>query len=266
MAVTGGASGIGRALAQRFASEGAKGVAVADLDADGARTVAEGIGTDALGVGCDVAAEDQVRALIARDRGGIRPDRPLLRERGHRPGDRPRHAGRRLDPGLRRQRSRARPGGAAPGPGLAREGRGVFPLDRVGGRPPDADRIRPVCGHEACRGGAGGMACGHLRRQGDPGQLPVSDGRRHRHAERGPGRGRPRRPRRAGGGRHGRTYCSPRKSPTPWSRQLREERFLILPHPEVLEFFRRKGSDYDRWIAGMQRLQAHVEGEASAAS
>jgi NAD(P)-dependent dehydrogenase (short-subunit alcohol dehydrogenase family) len=34
------------------------------------------------------------------------------------------------------------------------------------------------------------------------------------------------------------------------------ERFLILPHPEVGEFFRRKGADYARWIAGMRRLQA----------
>jgi NAD(P)-dependent dehydrogenase (short-subunit alcohol dehydrogenase family) len=34
-----------------------------------------------------------------------------------------------------------------------------------------------------------------------------------------------------------------------------EERFLVLPHPEVLEFFRRKGADYDRWIRGMQRYQ-----------
>jgi NAD(P)-dependent dehydrogenase (short-subunit alcohol dehydrogenase family) len=43
---------------------------------------------------------------------------------------------------------------------------------------------------------------------------------------------------------------------------LREERFLVLPHPEVLEFFRRKASDYDRWLAGMRRLQGHVTGAA----
>jgi NAD(P)-dependent dehydrogenase (short-subunit alcohol dehydrogenase family) len=33
------------------------------------------------------------------------------------------------------------------------------------------------------------------------------------------------------------------------------ERFLILPHPEVAEFFRRKASDYDRWLSGMRRLR-----------
>jgi hypothetical protein len=35
---------------------------------------------------------------------------------------------------------------------------------------------------------------------------------------------------------------------------LRDERFLILPHPEVAEYFRRKAGDYDRWLAGMRRL------------
>jgi NAD(P)-dependent dehydrogenase (short-subunit alcohol dehydrogenase family) len=35
---------------------------------------------------------------------------------------------------------------------------------------------------------------------------------------------------------------------------LRDERFLILPHPEVAEYFRRKANDYDRWIRGMSRL------------
>jgi NAD(P)-dependent dehydrogenase (short-subunit alcohol dehydrogenase family) len=41
---------------------------------------------------------------------------------------------------------------------------------------------------------------------------------------------------------------------------LRKEDFLILPHPEVREYFRRKGDDYDRWIRGMRRLQARVTG------
>ena len=31
---------------------------------------------------------------------------------------------------------------------------------------------------------------------------------------------------------------------------LQAERFLILPHPEVLTFFQRKADDYDRWLAG----------------
>ncbi len=36
---------------------------------------------------------------------------------------------------------------------------------------------------------------------------------------------------------------------------LREERFLVLPHPEVAEYIRRKTTDYDRWLHGMRRLQ-----------
>jgi NAD(P)-dependent dehydrogenase (short-subunit alcohol dehydrogenase family) len=37
------------------------------------------------------------------------------------------------------------------------------------------------------------------------------------------------------------------------------EQFLIVPHPEVLTFFQRKALDYERWLAGMRRLQARVE-------
>ena len=37
---------------------------------------------------------------------------------------------------------------------------------------------------------------------------------------------------------------------------IHAERFLILPHPEVLTFFQRKAMDYDRWLAGMRRLQS----------
>jgi NAD(P)-dependent dehydrogenase (short-subunit alcohol dehydrogenase family) len=39
---------------------------------------------------------------------------------------------------------------------------------------------------------------------------------------------------------------------------LAAERFLILPHPEVAEYFRRKASDHDRWLRGMRRLRADV--------
>jgi len=40
---------------------------------------------------------------------------------------------------------------------------------------------------------------------------------------------------------------------------LEEERFLILPHPEVAEYFRRKADDYDRWLRGMRRLRNKVD-------
>lgn len=40
---------------------------------------------------------------------------------------------------------------------------------------------------------------------------------------------------------------------------LEEEHFLILPHPEVLEYMRRKTGDYDRWLRGMRRLQANMQ-------
>ena len=36
---------------------------------------------------------------------------------------------------------------------------------------------------------------------------------------------------------------------------LADERFLILPHPEVAEYVRRKAADHDRWLRGMRRLQ-----------
>jgi hypothetical protein len=39
---------------------------------------------------------------------------------------------------------------------------------------------------------------------------------------------------------------------------LASEDFLILPHPEVLDYFRRKGADYERWLGGMRRLQQQL--------
>lgn len=39
---------------------------------------------------------------------------------------------------------------------------------------------------------------------------------------------------------------------------LRREEFLILPHAEVLGFFQRKAADYERWLRGMRRLREKV--------
>ncbi|HEY6348336.1 MAG TPA: SDR family NAD(P)-dependent oxidoreductase [Candidatus Angelobacter sp.] len=35
-----------------------------------------------------------------------------------------------------------------------------------------------------------------------------------------------------------------------------EERFLVLPHPEVAKYFQNKANDYERWLRGMRKLQA----------
>ena len=39
---------------------------------------------------------------------------------------------------------------------------------------------------------------------------------------------------------------------------IHDERFLILPHADVGEFFLRKASDYDRWLRGMRRLRGRI--------
>jgi len=41
---------------------------------------------------------------------------------------------------------------------------------------------------------------------------------------------------------------------------IAQERFLILPHPEVSEYEQRKAADRERWLAGMRKLQARVLG------
>ncbi|MDW4498053.1 SDR family NAD(P)-dependent oxidoreductase [Sulfitobacter sp. D35] len=68
--VTGGASGIGAALARRFAKAGAR-VCIADHDAAGARAVAGEIG--GLGVTCDVTREEAVRSLVDEVRTKLGP-------------------------------------------------------------------------------------------------------------------------------------------------------------------------------------------------
>ena len=42
---------------------------------------------------------------------------------------------------------------------------------------------------------------------------------------------------------------------------IAEERFLVLPHPQVLDYMRLKTADYDRWLGGMRKLNQKFAGE-----
>lgn len=61
--ITGGGSGIGRAMAQRFAADGARGLVIADLDGDAAKTTADAVG--GIAIRSDVAVEADVAAAVA---------------------------------------------------------------------------------------------------------------------------------------------------------------------------------------------------------
>lgn len=62
--VTGAASGIGRALAKRFVAEGARAVVCADRNEEGAREAAAEIGGAATAYGIDVSREDEIARMI----------------------------------------------------------------------------------------------------------------------------------------------------------------------------------------------------------
>jgi NAD(P)-dependent dehydrogenase (short-subunit alcohol dehydrogenase family) len=44
-----------------------------------------------------------------------------------------------------------------------------------------------------------------------------------------------------------------------WVASLAEDRFLVLPHPEVAHYYAARATDTDAWLAGMRRLQAKVD-------
>ncbi|HMG51256.1 MAG TPA: glucose 1-dehydrogenase [Inquilinus sp.] len=71
--VTGAAQGIGRAIAERLAADGAR-IVVADINADGAAAVAAALGNDSFAVACDVSDPAAVTALhetVAARAGGV---------------------------------------------------------------------------------------------------------------------------------------------------------------------------------------------------
>ena len=71
--VTGGASGIGRALAEGLVAAGARGVVVADRDAAGAEAAAAALGRAVLPVACDVTRAEETERAIACAEGAFGP-------------------------------------------------------------------------------------------------------------------------------------------------------------------------------------------------
>jgi pyridoxal 4-dehydrogenase len=61
--VTGAAQGIGKAIAEKFSDEGAS-VTIGDINEEGAKTAAEGLSGDGLGVRADMSSPDDVQAMV----------------------------------------------------------------------------------------------------------------------------------------------------------------------------------------------------------
>ena len=248
--VTGGASGIGRAMAERFHREGAAKVVVADLDADGARAVADSI--DGWSMGVDVSREADVVELIDATERQFGPIDLFCSNAGIGIGrglDEPDevwqkiwevntmahvYAARNLVP-----RMKARGGGY-----LLNTASAAGLLSQIGSVTYAVTKHAAVALAEwiAITHGRDGIRVSVLCPQAV--RTPMTAG---------------------GAGVAGVDgMIEPEDAAQTVVEALREERFLVLPHPTVGEYIKRKTSDYDRWIRGMQRLQEQYLEEAGA--
>jgi NAD(P)-dependent dehydrogenase (short-subunit alcohol dehydrogenase family) len=256
--ITGGASGIGLALARRFAAEGAGGVVVADLDEGGAHAAAAELDGAAIGVHCDVAQDAEVARLIAAAEEAYGAIDLFCANAGVAHGgglEAPEELWRRaFDVNVRSHVIAAR----RLVPRWLERGSGYFLatasaaglLTQIGSAPYAVSKHAAVAFAEwlAVTYGDRGISVSCLCPMGV--RTPLI----------GAGRQLPETDRvvadvvsRAG------ALLEPEDVADVVVAGLRDERFLILPHPEVLEFLRRKANDYDRWLAGMRRLQASIE-------
>lgn len=245
--VTGGARGIGRALARRFAKAGAEAVVVADVDADGAWAVAREIG--GMAIKCDVSREDEVadlvnKALTAKGRidifcsnagigvgGG--PEAPTSEWQRIWDVNLMSHVfvARHVLPGML-DRNEGYLLGTVSAAGL---------LNHVFAAPYGVTKAAALSFFEwlAIAHGDRGIRVSCLCPQGVKTDMLAAE-------------------RQLGHDFLTAGALEPDQVADIVVDGLRSERFLILPHPEVAEYFSRKAQDYDRWLKGMRRLRASL--------
>jgi len=245
--VTGAASGIGRALAQRFAAEGAKLVVCADRDEPGAKATAEGIGGVAFKV--DVSKEADIQGLIETVEKDHGPIDLFCSNAGIGVGggaETPDEAWQRIwDINVMAHVWAARhlvPRMAARGGGyLLNTSSAAGLLSQIGSAPYAVTKHAAVGLAEwlAITHGDQGIKVSVLCPQavrtamtaGNPDGVASIDG-----------------------------MMEPDVLADSVVAGIEAEEFLILPHPEVLQYMRNKTADYGRWIGGMRKLNRRFAG------
>ena len=246
--ITGAAGGIGAALARRFAAENPRGIVVSDRDEAGIDAVARSI--DALAVPCDVTKESQVRALVEEAEARFGPvdlfcsNAGVIALGGAEASDEEWqlslgvnlmahvYAARILVPAMLER------GGGY----LLQTASAAGLLTQLGSAPYSVTKHAAVALAEwlAITYGEQGLKVSVLAPQAVRTAMTagVVDG--------------------GVAGVDG--MLEPEAVADAVVAGIDAESFLILPHPEVLEYFRRKASDYERWLNGMRRLQARFGG------
>jgi NAD(P)-dependent dehydrogenase (short-subunit alcohol dehydrogenase family) len=268
--VTGGASGIGRSLCHRFAAEGARAVVVVDRDADGAVGTAGSIGAVATPMTADVTVEADIEAVVERTEEEIGPIDLFASNAGilglggiELPDDTwdlvwkvnvlaHLFAARALVP-----RMLERGGGyllsTASAAGL---------LTQPGDAPYSVTKHAAVALAEwlsmtyGDQGIGVSCLCPMAVATAMLGLAPDADDAAEASDELSA----------AAGAAAVQGILPPRAVADAVVEGLREERFLILPHPEVATFEQRRASDRDRWLAGMRRLNTTLAGGAPPAA
>ncbi len=246
--VTGAASGIGKALATRFVAEGAD-VAVLDLDGDEVSSVARKIGASAWQL--DVADESHTHAVVAKIENSLGPIDLFCFNAGIATGGGVEATNAAWQRTWEVNVMAHVYGARAVLPSMLARGEGYLLhtasaaglLTNIGAAPYSVTKHGVVALAEwlSVTYGDQGIRVSCLCPQFvDTPMLDLFD---------------------AGGEMGGWVHSvaiSPEEVAETVVDGIRDERFLILPHPEVAAFFARKGEDYDRWLSGMRKLQSNV--------